>query len=303
MRHEPIVTIRNLSKRFGKVRALSGIHLDIYPGRIIGLLGMNGAGKTTLLRHMIGLYLPDSGNCTTFGCEAAELGPAELGRIGYVHQDGELLNWMTVPQMIRYVAAYYPGWNKELEAKYIEEFQLPMKSRVGNLSPGQRQKLAVLLALGFEPELLILDEPAAAMDPIARRRFLDFLLEIIQDPNRAILISSHILSDVEKIIDHVLIIHQGKLLRDCAFDELQEEFCRVRLTPLHGVLSEAFPFSSIIERESSPGEALLTLHHVSREECLSHGERENFRVDFLPMSLEDHFRLIVEKGCPAGEPR
>jgi ABC-2 type transport system ATP-binding protein len=301
MRREPIVKIRNLSKRFGKVRALRGIHLDIHPGRVIGLLGVNGAGKSTLLRHMIGLYLPDSGECTTFGCEAAKLGAGELSRIGYVHQDGELLDWMAVPQMIRYVAAYYPGWNKDLEERYVEEFQLPMQARVGNLSPGERQKLAVLLALGFEPELLILDEPAAAMDPIARRQFLDLMLEIIQDPNRTVLISSHILSDVEKIIDHVLIIHQGELLRDCAFDDLQEEFCRVHATPLDGVLPEPLPFPSIIEGKRSAGEALLTLHHVSRMECLSHAEEANFQVRFLPMSLEEQFRLIVEKGRTVGE--
>ena len=162
------------------------------PRRIIGLLGANGSGKSTLLRHMIGLYPPSAGQCVTFGVDAAKLSPAELGRIGYVHQEGELLEWMKVSQLIRYAAAYYPTWNHDLEAEYIRDFELPLKQRIGSLSPGQRQKVAILLAIGFEPELLILDEPAAGLDPIARSDFLDLLLKIIQDGNRTIIISSHI---------------------------------------------------------------------------------------------------------------
>jgi ABC-2 type transport system ATP-binding protein len=225
-----IVAVRSLSKRFGRIQALDKVDLTVSRGRIIGLLGANGAGKSTLLRHMIGLYLGDAGHCTTFGCDAAKLGPGELSRIGYVHQEGELLGWMTVGQLIRYVSAYYSNWNRELEEEYIEDFDIDVKDRVGSLSPGQRQKLSILLAIGFEPELLILDEPASTLDPIARSRFLDLLLEIIQDENRTIIISSHILSDVEKVIDHTVIMSEGKIVRDCSFDDLREEYVKVTLT-------------------------------------------------------------------------
>ena len=109
-----IVEISGLNKNFGKIKALNDIDLQIEPGRIIGLLGANGSGKSTLLRHIIGLYLADSGDCTTFDCDAAKLGPAELARIGYVHQEGELLDWMTARQLIRYVSAYYENWNTDL---------------------------------------------------------------------------------------------------------------------------------------------------------------------------------------------
>ncbi len=115
----------------------------------------------------------------TFGCPARDLGPRELARIGYVHQEGELLNWMTVGQLIRYVSAYYPTWNEDLEQRYIARFRHQHGARVGSLSPGERQKVAILIAIGFEPELLILDEPASALDPIARAKFLDLLLEFI----------------------------------------------------------------------------------------------------------------------------
>ena len=105
-------------------------------------------------------------------------GPEELARIGYVHQEGELLNWMTVGQLIRYVSAYYPNWNEGLEQRYIADFEINTGARVGSLSPGERQKVAILIAIGFEPELLILDEPASALDPIARAKFLDLLLDL-----------------------------------------------------------------------------------------------------------------------------
>jgi ABC-2 type transport system ATP-binding protein len=238
---DPFVQMSGVSKAFGSTRALDGVDLTIPPGRIIGLLGANGAGKSTLLRTIIGLYLPDSGKVVTFGRVARDLGPHQLARIGYVHQEGELLDWMTVGQLIRYVAAYYPSWNEDLECKYIADFSVNVNARVGSLSPGERQKVAILIAIGFEPELLILDEPASALDPIARARFLDLLLELIQTEGRTIVISSHILSDVEKVIDHVIIMDGGRIIRDSSFDDLREEYSRVRLTALHGSLPPTLP--------------------------------------------------------------
>jgi ABC-2 type transport system ATP-binding protein len=291
-----IVEMRKISKRFGKSVALDNIDLDVFPGRIIGLLGANGSGKSTLLRHMIGLYLPDSGTCMTFGCDAAKLGPKELARIGYVHQEGELLDWMTVRQLIRYVAAYYPNWNKGLEAKYVTDFELPLKKRVGAISPGQRQRLAILLAIGFDPELLILDEPAAGLDPIARGQFLDLLLHLIQDEKRTIIISSHILSDVEKVIDHVLIMKEGHLLRDCSFDDLREEFCRVRLTEIEDALPDELPLTGVVDCERSGGQALLTLRQTELSEIEATGEKLRCDVDIEPLSLDEIYKIIVSQS-------
>jgi len=293
---EPIVSFENVSKRFGKVQALDTVSMAIEPGSIIGLLGANGCGKSTLLRHIIGLYLPSDGVCRTFGREAAQLTPLEMARIGYVHQEGELLDWMTVGQLMRYVAAYYPGWNREVEEEYIAEFDVPVKGRVGSLSPGVRQKVAVLLAIGFEPELLILDEPAAAMDPIARGQFLDLLVEIIQDPKRTIIISSHILSDVEKVMDRVLIMDQGRILRNCSFDDLREEFSRARLTAMAGTLPSSLPFSNAIHMEKTDHEAMLTFRNLDRKQLAGVAEELNCRVEFLGLSLEDSYRLVVTGG-------
>jgi ABC-2 type transport system ATP-binding protein len=290
----PIVKVRGLTKRFKRTTALDGVDLDVHAGHIIGLLGDNGAGKSTLLRHMVGLYLPDAGSCMTLGCEAGELTPEHLARIGYVHQDGELLDWMTCRQLIQYVSAYYPTWNRDLEETFVRDFEIPLKTRVGVLSPGQRQRLAILLAIGFEPELLILDEPAAALDPLARLQFLDLLVSLIQDATRTIIISSHILTDVEKVIDHALIMRQGRFVRDCRFDELQEEFCRLRLSAIETPLPDALPFTTILEEQRANGEALLLAPRPTPEE-LSQAERDlRCRVEVQTLALDDIYRLVIQ---------
>ena len=291
----PIIELNEVSKAFGRTQALDGVELAVQPGRIIGLLGANGAGKSTLLRAIVGLYLPDSGRVTTVGCNARDLGPQELARIGYVHQEGELLNWMTVGQLIRYVAAYYPNWNEDLERRYVADFDVNTSARVGSLSPGERQKVAILIAIGFEPDLLILDEPASALDPIARARFLDLLLELIQAEGRTIIISSHILSDVEKVIDHVIIMDYGRIVRDSSFDDLREEYARVRLTALRGPLPATLPFAGVLDCRRNEAEALLTLRHQSPQSIEDQARAIDCKADIQPLPLEDLYRLVVGK--------
>ncbi|MFA5292447.1 MAG: ABC transporter ATP-binding protein [Phycisphaerae bacterium] len=290
-----IVQVRDLSKKFGKILALDKIDLDISRGQIIGLLGANGAGKSTLLRHIIGLYLADEGQCKTFGTNAEKLSPIELGKIGYVHQEGELLGWMTAGQLIRYVSAYYKNWNHELEEKYIADFGISIKTKVGTLSPGQRQQLAILLAIGFEPELLILDEPASGLDPIARSQFLDLLLQIIQDEKHTIIISSHILSDVEKVIDHTLIMRQGKILRDCSFDRLQEEFLRFTITSLNGPLPANLPFENIISCQRDNDKAVITVQNNTEEQLRDAAKKLNSEIQVRMLTLEDLYKIVVNQ--------
>jgi ABC-2 type transport system ATP-binding protein len=290
---KPIVEFRGITKEFKDKKALDNVDLDIYPGRIIGLLGPSGCGKSTLIRHMIGLYLPTKGTCVTFGCDAANLGPKELSRIGYVHQEGELLDWMNVRQLIRYASAYYPDWDIELENHYIKDFEIGLEDRVGALSPGQRQKLAILLAIGHNPDLLILDEPASALDPIARAQFLDLLLKIIQQEGKTILISSHILSDVEKIIDHVIIMKNGKILRDSSFDDLRERYIRVRLTSMDKILPENLPFTGVIASQRNNGKAVLTLEDPCIDKIRQQAETLNCSIDIHPLPLEDIYKTIM----------
>jgi len=293
MNEDVISKLSNVSKKFRHIQALDNVTLEIKRGQIIGFLGANGAGKSTLLRHIIGLYLPDVGQCVTYGKDAAELTPKELCRIGYVHQEGELLDWMTVKQLIRFVSAYYPNWNHELESRYVSDFDISLRDRVGSLSPGQRQKVAILLAIGFEPELLILDEPASALDPIARSRFLDLLLQIIQDEDKTIIISSHILSDVEKVIDHSVIMNKGRILCDCSFDDLREEFIRFSLTSLSGTLPEKLPFDNAISCDRNDSKAIITVQKESIENLQAKAKSLNCEIEVKPMSLEELYKIIL----------
>jgi ABC-2 type transport system ATP-binding protein len=296
-----LVEIRGLVKDFDGVRALDGIDLDLERGQIVGLVGANGSGKSTLLRHVIGLYLPTDGSCRTCGREARDLGPAELARLGYVHQEGELLDYLTVDQHVRYVASYYPGWNRALEGRYRERFALPADRRVGDLSPGLRQRLATLLAIGHEPDLLLLDEPAAALDPLARREYLDLLVELIQEAGRTIVVSSHILSDIEQVIDHVVIMDRGRILRDSSLDDLREEYCRVRLSSLRGPLPADLPLPEIREREVAGGQALLTLDGTAAARIDEIAAALGCRAEIVPLSFHELYRLVLE-GHETGRP-
>jgi ABC-2 type transport system ATP-binding protein len=288
-----IVQMREVTKQFTYAKALDNVTLDINRGTITGILGANGAGKSTLLRHIIGMYLPDSGKITTFGCDAAKLGPKELEQIGYVHQEGKLVGFMTVGQLIRYVKAFYKTWNEKLEQKFIEDFELNLEERIKNLSPGQRQRLSVLLAICFEPVLLLLDEPVSALDPIARAHFLDLLPELIQSQDRAIVISSHILSDIEKVIDRVLIMKDGKILCDCEFDELREKYAKVKVSSLHGALPATLPFKQVIECKRNGREAIIILMGCENELLSSQAAQIGCEVELLPMPLDEIYRIVV----------
>jgi len=290
---EPIIKIRGLTKKFKKKTVLAEMDLDIFPGNIIGLLGPNGSGKSTLIRHIIGLYIPTKGTCITLGSEASKLSSKELSRIGYVHQEGQLLNWMTVDQLIRYVSAYYPTWNRDLELRYVNDFEIKKKDRVGSLSPGQRQKLAVLLAIGHEPDLLILDEPASALDPIARAQFMEMVLKIILQEGKTILIASHILTDVEKIIDHVIIMKDGRIIQNLGLDDLREQYLRVRLTSLGRELPQKLPFEHALSCQRDNYQAIMVFKRSHLDSVKEQIETLNCRMDIHSLPLEDLYKTIM----------
>jgi ABC-2 type transport system ATP-binding protein len=298
---DSIIQFKNVSKRFGKTLALNDVSLSIAPGTITGLLGANGAGKSTLLRHIVGLYLPDQGSCLTFDREAGELTGETLARIGYVHQDSELIRWMKVGQLLRYVAAYYHTWNDTLVEKLVQDFEVDKRKRVGDLSPGQRQRLAIILAIGFDPELIILDEPVAALDPLARLQFLEFLMDLIQDAGRTIIISSHILSDVEKIIDQALIMKEGGVVTHCPLDDLRESYERITVTALQGSLPDPLPLTGILECERSEQTAALTVRPSQNGQTDALRAAGAYDVRSEPLPLEDLYRLVVtEPGNERG---
>ena len=226
---------KQLSKSFGKTKALDDVSVKLARGSVVGLIGLNGSGKTTLLHHFTGLQIPSSGECFTFGVPAHKLNADQLGKIGCVFQNQRLLEWMSVDTHLQYISRFYAHWDTELAERLLRDFDLDPKAHVGSLSPGNLQKLAVICATCHRPEFLILDEPASAMDPIARKSFLVLLFELLEQEEQTVVISSHTLTEIERIVDHIICLDRGKLREDLPFDSLQEQFSEWRLsgnTPL-----------------------------------------------------------------------
>lgn len=290
-----VVSVERLIKTFDDKTAIDGLDLQLEPGHIVGLVGPNSAGKSTLLRHLVGIYLPTRGSVRVFGTDAGKLSDGELARIGYLHQEGQLLEWLSTEDLIRYVSGHYATWNRELENTLVDLFDLDRRARVGVLSPGQRQKLGILLTVCFEPELLLLDEPASALDPIARKHFLDLLLGIIQDQKRTVVISSHILSDIEKVIDHVLVMDRGKLLRNCSFDDLLDEFVKVELRSQNGPLPDPLPLEGVLSTDRNETHAVVIARRGARD-WPRLGAELKCRVELRPLVLEEIYPFVLREG-------
>jgi ABC-2 type transport system ATP-binding protein len=221
--NESAIELRGIVKSYGKKQVLTGLDLSVPKGSVLGLLGTNGSGKTTLIKCALGLIRPQSGEARLLGEPAWTLSADAKSRIGYVPQVISLYPWMKVCQLIDYTAAFYSNWNNDLVTRLIKDLDIPVGDRVGPLSVGQLQKVAILLALGHEPDLLILDEPAASLDPLARRQFLQMIIDLAEPGKRTVLFSTHITSDLERVADRVAILKSGSIAWHGLLDELKEQ--------------------------------------------------------------------------------
>jgi ABC-2 type transport system ATP-binding protein len=262
--NSPALICRDLRKSYGKKEVLRGASLALTPGTVVGLLGKNGAGKTTLLKCALGLIKPDSGDIRAFDEPVWTLSPQAKSRLGYVPQTVVLYPWMKVRHMIDYTASFYPRWNRAMIDDLLMRWELAPHERVGTLSVGQLQKLAILLALGHEPELLVLDEPAAALDPVARRAFLQALLDIAADERRTILFSTHITSDLERVADHVAILMDGRMGYFGSLDDLKDQVKRLHITASRP-LPVNLDIPDALTQEVSGNQARISLMNATPE--------------------------------------
>ncbi len=228
--NDAVLRADRLRKSFGGKEVLRGVDLAIEPGTVLGLLGANGSGKTTLIKCALGLLRATSGSVTVLGEDSWNLSGTAKARLGYVPQEVTSYPWMRVRQVIAYTAAFYERWNHEFVATLCERWHVPLEDRVGALSTGQLQTVGIVLALGHQPELLVLDEPVASLDPSARRQFLRTLLELLQDQKQSILFSTHITSDLERVAERVAILGDGKIRFHGELGELKDRVKRLRIT-------------------------------------------------------------------------
>ena len=200
-----VVRAHGLGKRYGRRWALSDCTLDVPGGGVVGLVGPNGAGKTTLLHLTVGLLTPTAGTIEVLGGRPAA-GPAQLAKVGFVAQDVPTYAGLTVEDHLRLGARLNPGWDDALARRRIQRLGLDLSQRAGKLSGGQRAQLALTLGVAKRPELLLLDEPVASLDPLARREFLQDLMESVAEHELTVVLSSHLVSDLERVCDHLIVL-------------------------------------------------------------------------------------------------
>jgi len=293
------IEARDLTRRFGETVALAGVDWTATAGTAIGLVGRNGSGKSTLLRVVTGLLLPSGGSCRTLGWPAGELRADELARIGYVDQEAELLDWLSVEQQVRYVAAMQPRWDRQHERRLCDALELDPRRTVGELSKGMRQRLAVVLALAHRPELLLLDEPVSGIDPAARALVLELCLERVIQDGATLVISSHVLHDVERVVDRLLCLDEGRVTADASIDELKEGYAEWIVTSGPRELPAAFPEPFVLRHEGNGRHARLAVR-AGEQELRAFRERHGVTVERRSLDLERIFPLI-SSGARAEE--
>jgi ABC-2 type transport system ATP-binding protein len=222
----PVLQADGLSKRYGRRPALSDCTLAIPPGRVVGLVGPNGAGKTTLLHIAVGLLPPTAGRIEVLGGQPGS-GAAQLAKVGFVAQDTPTYAGLSITDHLRFGVHTNPGWDQRLAEDRIATLGLDPSQKAGKLSGGQRAQLALTLAIAKRPDLLILDEPVARLDPLARRQFLQGLMAYIADHGVGVILSSHLVSDLERVCDYLIVLVASRVRVAGEVDDLLGSHCRL----------------------------------------------------------------------------
>jgi ABC-2 type transport system ATP-binding protein len=282
-----------LGKTIGSRVILDNITATVRPGDVIGVIGKNGAGKTTLLETMLGLSLRSSGSSTVLGEDSLHLSAAAKQRIGFVPQQEELIPALSGRRQLSLTGSFYRNWDKELIARLAADWEVPLDRRAYTLSGGERQKLSTLMALGNHPDLLVLDEPVASLDPVARRRFLQQVLEIASDNSRAVIFSTHIVSDLERVANRIWILKDGRLIWDGETDALKESVVRLHIRGRAALPRELLVPGCLSLRRSADGtSATAAVRDLSAEDTDALAARLGVDIEREGLGLEDIFLEI-----------
>jgi ABC-2 type transport system ATP-binding protein len=230
-----IVEVQDLTRRFGSQTALDQVSLEVEKGHVYGLVGVNGAGKTTLIKHLLGLLRAKEGTVRVFGLDPASHPVEVLQRIGYLSEEREMPEWMSINELMRYTAAFHPKWDQSYAQSLLESFRLDGKKKVKHLSKGMRAQTGLIAAVSHRPDLLLLDEPSTGLDPVVRKDILNAIVRTVADEGRTAIFSSHLLDEVELMSDYVFMINQGKLVLQGVLDDIKQQ---------HQVLSIRFDSST-----------------------------------------------------------
>jgi ABC-2 type transport system ATP-binding protein len=287
----PIIQLASISKQFGSTAVLNQLTWQVMPGQVIGLLGRNGAGKSTLLECLLGLRETEAGSVTIYGEDVNALSDATRARIGYVPQKSDLFEWLTPRQMLDYFKALYPRWNEAKVDALLARwgFDALMQNKpISKLSGGEQQRLSIVRALGPDPELLILDEPVSALDPVGRRDFLRELIDGVIERGTTVVFSTHILSDLERVALDIAFLKDGRITLQGQLDELLEGARRVTGP---GALLDGVALAGEVRRHRSlDGTVSVVTHKGAALGAV--GTQAGVRVEAL--SLEDLFIEVTQ---------
>lgn len=292
-----IIETRNLCKTWGRVEVLKNVDLQVPEGSAFALVGTNGAGKTTTMRTLVNIIQPDAGSASVLGVDSRSLSPRDFMRIGYVSENQELSERLTIAQYFAYLRGLYPNWDRGLENTLRRRMELPPDRKLGKLSHGMRMKTVLVAGLAFRPKLLILDEPLSGMDTLTRDEVVDGLLE--QAAETTILISSHELAEIENFTSHIAFMDKGSLYFQESIDSLRSRFREVRVTlSSKKDLPKDCPSSWLAAQVS--GHSLYFIEsRFTDDEALGHSLNKHFgavRFQEEPMTLREISKVLIREA-------
>lgn len=295
---EPALQTIDLSKTFHpSVVAVNGLDLSVPKGAVYGLIGRNGVGKSTCLRLLMGLLKPDRGEALVLGQRLKDA-PRDLRqRVAYVSQEQQLPWWMTAGELTHYLGRLYDQWDQELAERLLRIFDLAAGRPLATLSGGDQRRVAVALALAARPDVVILDEPAAGLDPVSRRQLIEAMIDFLGDGGeRTILFSTHILADLERVADHIGFMDRGRMLMSGPLEALQGGLRRVQVIFQGDRVPDDFVLPGQLRRkvEGPVLTAVVRLQDPGQMDRLR--ALEGVRVSEQPLGLEDLFIELMERA-------
>jgi ABC-2 type transport system ATP-binding protein len=283
-----VLSLNDVYKSFDGKPVLKGVNLTLNKGSVMGLLGENGSGKTTLLKTALGLLKADQGETSVFTDDAWNMSANSKQRLGYVAQTLDCFHWMTAQELFTYTGAFYQNWDAKKVEALANKMHFDTTQRISNMSEGQRQQTSIIQALGHSPELLVLDEPVASLDPSARRAFIKELIDINLDEQTSILFSTHITSDVERAAAEIAMLKNGKVIYQGCIDELKEQVVRLHLTSESNLPDVSLdPF--VLQHKFAEHNGRLTVKGFDTKGVDIWEKELNAKITVESLSLEDIF--------------
>ena len=293
---DAVLSTSHLTCRYGRTEAVTDLSFNVTPGTVFALLGPNGAGKTTTIRTVMNILKPTSGSATVLGMDSRALGAPQLEAIGYVSENQTLPLWMTVEELLAYCRPFYPTWDDELCARLADSFDLQLRTKIGRLSRGMRVKAALLSSLSYRPRLLVLDEPFSGLDPVVRDDLVHGVLELAGEQQWTVLLSSHDLDEVERLVDTVGFLDGGRLVLCEPFAELHARLKRVEVTsPVDSAAAPGFPADRWLgmQRSGRVVRFVETRYVEGETERQAMSAFSAERVEVFSMTLREMFVALV----------